>query len=330
MEYSATAVACSNIALVKYWGKRDSRLNLPAVGSISITLDALQTVTTVSFSSQLTRDQLILGNSPADEAKTERVSRFLDIIRDLAGLNMPALVESENNFPTGAGLASSASAFAALALAATSAAGLKMNQAQLSSLARRGSGSAARSVYGGFAEMQKGQLTDGSDACASRLADEKYWDLNVIVAITSESEKQVGSTGGMDHSASTSPYYKDWLLSSDADLTEMRTAIKSKDFTKLGELSEFSCLKMHAVMLSSRPALIYWNAATMAVMNRVRDLRQRGIPVYFTIDAGPQVKLLTLPEFTDRINDEIRTLPGVTRTIVSGLGPDVQLRSTGD
>ena len=330
MESFATAVACSNIALIKYWGKRDARLNLPAVGSISITLDALQTVTTVSFKPDLAADQLLLDNIRAGQDKTERVSKFLDIVRELAGITMAARVESDNSFPTGARLASSASAFAALALAATSAAGLKMHLTQLSALARRGSGSAARSVFGGFAEMHKGQLADGSDAHASPLADDKYWDLRIIVAITSESEKTVGSTGGMDQSAKTSPYYQNWLSSSDQDLSEMRSAIKAKDFNKLGELSEFSCLKMHSVMLSSRPALVYWNAATMAVINRVGELRHQGLPVYFTIDAGPQVKLLTLPEFTKNIVQEIQALPGVTRTIISGLGPGVRLRGDGE
>jgi diphosphomevalonate decarboxylase len=328
MKSTASAVACSNIALIKYWGKRDSHLNLPAVGSISLTLAALQTKTSVTFTPDISRDELILGQQIADETKTHRVSQFLDLIRDLGSISLAGRVVSENSFPTGAGLASSASAFAALALAATAAAGLIMNPAQLSVLARRGSGSAARSVFGGFAEMNKGLLPDGSDAHANQLAAEDYWDLRVLIVITSEAEKKVGSTGGMDLSAASSPYYKDWLLSSDDDLILMREAIKNKDFTKLGELSEFSCLKMHSVMLSSRPALIYWNAATMAVINKVRELRSPGgTPLYFTIDAGPQVKLITLPEFVPQIKRDIETIPGVRRTIESKLGPGVMLRS---
>ena len=325
MSSAALAQAHANIALAKYWGKRDTVLNLPAVGSISITLEALATRTMVQFNKNLARDRLILNGQPADQMKTRRVSKFLDLIRTEAGINDRALVESENNFPTGAGLASSASAFAALALAGSQAAGLTLDQKSLSVMARQGSGSAARSIYGGFCEMQPGQLSDGSDACAIPLAAKNYWDLQVLIAITSEQEKSTGSTDGMQLSAETSPYYKSWVASTHTDLDQMRLAIKDKDFKRLGELSEYSCLKMHAVMLSSRPALIYWNEITMHLINLCRTLRYNGMPVYFTIDAGPQVKLITKPDHVADLKSEINKITGVQRIISSSLGPDAHL-----
>ena len=189
-----TARANSNIALIKYWGKKDERLNTPAVGSISLTLDGLHTTTTVVFEQNLENDILVLNGSPASADEAQRVSRFLDLVRAEAGVSWKARVQSENNFPTAAGLASSASGFAALALAGSRAAGLEMSMAKLSLLARRGSGSAARSVFGGFVEMTAGTRPDGSDSLARQLHEKSHWDIRLIVALTSESSKKTGST----------------------------------------------------------------------------------------------------------------------------------------
>ncbi len=325
MKNSASAVAHSNIALIKYWGKRDSALNLPAVGSISITLDALSTRTKVTFDESLNEDEFILGGRRVRGLKQARVSKFLDLVRTQSRISIFASVTSENNFPTGAGLASSASAFAALALASTEALGLNLPLKQLSVLARRGSGSAARSLFGGFAEMKMGELPDGSDAHAYQIQDENYWDLRVLVAVTTEAEKTYNSTIGMENSAHTSAYYNSWLSTSANDIQEMHQAIASKDFQKLGELSESSCLKMHAVMISTQPALIYWNNVTMIIIHLVQQLRKEGIPVYFTIDAGPQVKLLTLPEYEEKVFTALKTVRGIQKIIPSKLGPDSYL-----
>ena len=248
----ATAIAHSNIALVKYWGKRDIKLNLPAVGSISITLDALSTTTYVEFIPDLIQDMLELNGTQIESKERVRVQKFMDLIRQKAGINDYALIKSENNFPSAAGLASSASAFAALGVAATHAAKLNLSLKDLSILARIGSGSAARSIFGGFVEMQKGLYKNGSDAFAESIADNNYWDLRVLIAITSEREKKTGSTDGMAQSKKTSPYYRNWIATSPKDLSGMRAAIKKKDFQKLGEISEFSCLKMHALDLLER------------------------------------------------------------------------------
>ncbi len=321
----ATARAHSNIALIKYWGKRDSSLNLPAVGSISVTLDALHTTTSVHFSSEWPTDRVELNQAPADEKTTQRVSRFLDIIRQNAHIDERALVLSANNFPTAAGLASSASAFAALALAASTAAGLSVSPAQLSEWARRGSGSAARSIFGGFVEMHKGRRADGRDAVAEPLAAADFWDVRIVIAITSEQAKQTGSTGGMEQSKNSSVYYPAWVDTAEEDLSAMRNALLQKDFTRVGELSEYSCLKMHALALSGQPGLLYWNGVTMDVMHAVRNLRRQGTEAYFTIDAGPQVKVLCLPEHQNTVEEALQQIPGVLRLITTRPGTGAHL-----
>jgi diphosphomevalonate decarboxylase len=321
----AIAKSHSNIALVKYWGKRNEKLNLPAVGSISITLKEIFTLTSVEFQKELKEDILILNNSEAPEIQRKRVSRFLDLIRKEAGFDLPARIESKNNFPTGAGLASSASAFASLALAGIAAAGIEKTETQLSQLARLGSGSAARSIFGGFVEMSKGKQADGSDSIARQIAPEDCWDIRVLIAITSTEAKKTGSTEGMQHSAETSPYYSGWINTSEKDLTEMRQAIKSRDFKTLGEISEYSCLKMHGLMMSSRPGLIYWNSITMECIKLVYDLRKSGVPVYFTIDAGPQVKIICLPDNLNQIKTALSKIDGVKEIISTSLGPGTAL-----
>ena len=324
MTGQASARARANIALVKYWGKRDAALNTPAVGSISVTLDALYTDTRVTFVPDLAADEFWLAGC---RSTVTRISRVLDLVRGhAAGSGLPAarlnaVVSSTNNFPTGAGLASSASGFAALAVAASGAAGLALPDRELSILARHGSGSAARSIFGGFAEMHAGTAADGSDAYAEELLDRAAWPLAVVVAITEHGEKSINSTIGMNESKATSPFYPAWLDSAGDDLAEMRAAIRDRDFARLGELSEYNCLKLHALMLTTRPALIYWNAATVAAMHAVRGLRAQGVPAYFTIDAGPQVKVLCLPGDAVAVQQAMALVPGVHEARISALGP---------
>ena len=321
----ATALAHANIALVKYWGKRDAVLNLPAVGSISMTLKDLHTRTHVEFVPDLPGDRLILNGQDAADREVKRVSQFLDLIRRLAGIEHSALVESINNFPTGAGLASSASGFAALALAAATATNLSLTGEELSRLARQGSGSAARSIYGGFVEMRKGEKPDGSDAVAVQLYDENYWPLEMIILITSGAAKDISSTRGMNLTASTSPYYSSWVQSSEDDLSAMRKALAAKDFEQVGEISEYSCLKMHGLAMSARPGLLYWNGLTVELIHEVRELRKKGMPAYFTIDAGPQVKVLTLPEYAGVLTNHFLSHKGIQSIIHTGVGPSARI-----
>ncbi len=320
-----TAIAHSNIALVKYWGKRDDRLNLPAVGSISITLRDLYTQTWVGFDESLHKDEFILNGQPANQADTGRVTYFLDEIRRSLKERRFARIESKNNFPTGAGLASSASAFAALALAATRALSQDYSPKELSILARKGSGSAARSIFGGFVEMHRGEKKDGSDSFAAQIADENYWPLDVIIAITTQKKKAIGSTAGMKLSEKTSPYYADWIKSSQTDIVGIRKAISQRDFERLTEIAEHSCLKMHGLMLATRPALIYWNSVTIDVIHAVFDLRKNGIPVFFTIDAGPQVKAICEPGYSKQVKSTLESIRGVRRVIHTTVGPDAQI-----
>lgn len=314
----ATAVAHPNIALIKYWGKSDIERNIPAVGSLSITLDGLTTTTAVSFNSDLEEDEFLLGGQAIPEM-SGRVSRCLDLVRERVGAQTRARVESNNDFPTAAGLASSASGFAALVTAADAAMGVNIPQNELADMARRSSGSAARSLFGGFVELR---LTpDGPLPTETRQILKPFdWPLRVAVAVTDAGPKEIGSTEGMVRTERTSPYYAGWVDSSEDDLAEARTAIARRDFEALAEVSESSCLKMHAVMLSARPGLVYWNGATVECIRKVRKLRADGVPVFFTVDAGPQVKAVCPPEEFDRVAAELATVEGVLQVLASGLG----------
>ncbi|WP_376689855.1 diphosphomevalonate decarboxylase [Wenzhouxiangella sp. EGI_FJ10409] len=313
----ATARAGANIALVKYWGKRDQQLNLPAAGSISITLAGLETRTTVVPDPSLEGDRFTLDGA---EQAPGRVSAVLDLLRERAGETAACRVESRNNFPTGAGLASSASGFAALVLAAARAFGLDLSGRELSGLARRGSGSAARSIFGGFVEMDAGRRDDGADAVAHPLLSAGDWPLEVVVAITDSGGKAVGSRDGMNHTMRTSPYYPAWVETVSDDLDKARSAIAARDFEALAEVSEHSALKMHASMLAARPGLIYWNAATLSCIHAVRALRAEGTGVFFTIDAGPQVKAVCLPGQGEQVAAVLRDQAGVAEIVTTALG----------
>lgn len=313
----ATARAGANIALVKYWGKRDQDLNLPAAGSVSVTLAGLQTRTTVTPDPSIRADHFVLDGV---EQSPERVGAVLDLMRELAGETVSCRIESENNFPTGAGLASSASGFAALVTAAARAFDLELSDRKRSQLARLGSGSAARSIFGGFVEMAVGQRSDGSDAVAHPLLAADEWPLEVVVAVTDAGSKSVGSREGMNHTMRTSPYYPAWVKTIDGDLEAARAAIAARDFDALAGVAEHSALKMHASMLAARPGLIYWNPATVACIHAVRALRSGGAGVFFTVDAGPQVKAVCLPGEGERVAELLRGQPGVHDVLVTGLG----------
>jgi len=315
----ATAVAHPNIALVKYWGKADAVRNIPAVGSLSITLDGLTTTTRVRFNPSLDEDRFLLCGRPAPKMEA-RVTSCLDLLRHRTGIETRALVESDNDFPTAAGLASSASGFAALVVAADGALGAGLDTPELADLARQASGSAARSLFGGFVEIALTHGDQGPLPRTEQVLEPSAWPLGVVVAVTDTAPKGVGSTEGMVHTERTSPYYSTWVRSSETDLAEARAAVKRRDFEALADISEFSCLKMHAVMLSARPGLVYWNGATLECIRRVRELRADGVEVFFTVDAGPQVKAVCLAKAQGRVVRELCAVPGVGRILESGLG----------
>jgi diphosphomevalonate decarboxylase len=313
----ATAVAHPNIALVKYWGKADAAQNLPAVGSLSITVEGLATTTTVRFDTALDADRFRLAGRE-EPAMARRVSACLDELRRRAGSSLHAAVESGNDFPTAAGLASSASGFAALVVAADAALGAGLPRPELAELARRASGSAPRSLYGGFVELA---LADSGRRTECRqLLEPAAWPLAVAVAVTARGPKAVGSTAGMLASERSSPYYAAWVASSPADLAAARAAVAARDFEALAAVSEASCLAMHGVMLATRPGLVYWNGTTVACIHLVRGLRAAGVPVFFTIDAGPQLKAVCPPAALARVRHELAAVPGVERVLEGRLG----------
>lgn len=316
----ATAEAQPNIALIKYWGKRNDAENLPATGSLSITLDALKTTMTVDLAGAA-RDSLTV-NGEVSEKMLPRISACLDVI---LGTDRPsANIVSECNFPIAAGLASSASSFAALVVAVNEAAGLSLDRQQLARLAGRASGSAARSLYGGFVELATSEHGIGVES----ILDGPDWPLDVVVAVTERGEKPVGSGDAMKRSASTSPFYASWVDQQAHELDVARQAVAERNFSVLAEISEHNCLKMHSVMWASRPPIVYWNSATLSCMQTVRRLQDDGVPVFFTIDAGPQIKAVCLPEATERVLQELATTPGVETTMRTSLG--VGARVTGN
>lgn len=305
----ATAIAHPNIALVKYWGKRDASLNLPATGSYSLTLAPIRTRTTVHFGQ--TSDRLILNGAEASGRPLARISAFLEMVRALRPGLDGAHVVSDNDFPTAAGLASSSSGFAALALAATHAAGIPRDDQMLSVLARRGSGSAARSLFGGFAQMNPGVHADGRDAFAEARFGPEHWDLRVLFALTTEGEKDMPSTVGMDITTATSPFFQAWCDAVPKAIVAVDDAVRTRDFAALASLAEASALQMHASAIAAVPGVLYWNGVTVDLIHAVRRLRAGGLPVFFTIDAGPHVKVFVEGAYADTARHALLAVPGV-------------------
>ncbi len=320
----ASARSYSNIAFIKYWGNRNDVLCLPENGSISMNLAGAETVTTVRFVEALPDDRLILNEQPQSGDTLARVSRHLDNIRRIAGVGLRAEVISRNNFPTGTGIASSASAFAALTVAACGALGLDLSEQALSALARLSSGSACRSVPGGYVEWHAGYNHDTS--YAESIAPPEHWDLVDLVAIVSEAHKAVGSIGG--HTlAPTSPLQAARVADAERRLDLCRKAILERDFDALAEVAEHDTLMMHAVMMTSRPALIYWLPATLRIMEAVRGWRSDGVPACFTIDAGPNVHVITTAPYREKLTQTLRQIEGVRDVLVARPGGPSELLS---
>lgn len=322
--HTAAAQASPNIAFIKYWGDLDPCLRLPANGSISMNLDGLHTRAQVCFDRALPADQLTINSQPITGLGLERVSDLLEAVRVMAGLRLPAAVTSQNNFPMGAGIASSASAFAALSLAASTAAGLALDEAQLSRLARRGSGSACRSIPGGFVEWQTGQGDE--DSYAFSIAPPTHWGLVDCVAVISHAHKPVGSTEG--HAlALTSPVQAARVGDAPRRLEICRRAIAERDFAAFADIVELDSNLMHAIMITSTPPLLYWQPATLAIMQAVQDWRAAGLPVCYTIDAGPNVHVICLEEASAEVIARLEQIEGVTQVRAARPGGPAHLIS---
>ena len=305
---TASAAAHPNIAFIKYWGNRDQILRIPANGSLSMNLAPLETRTTVSFDTDLKSDQLVLNGQSADEASLHRASALLDRVRALAEIDTFARVTSDNSFPTGAGIASSASAFAALSLAAVTSLGLQLSERQLSALARTGSGSASRSIPGGFVEWKAGNDHDSS--YAETIAPPGHWDLVDFVVLVSREHKAVISSDG-HQLAGSSPLQGARVEDADRRLDICRKALLDADFPTFAEIVELDSTLMHSVMMTSTPSLYYWEPGTLEIMNAVRSWRASGLPVCFTIDAGPNVHLICPASASDAVRRKISALVNV-------------------
>jgi diphosphomevalonate decarboxylase len=320
---SATVRAHANIALAKYWGKADIAKNLPAVPSLSLTLEGMRTTTQVTFAPELEKDELFLSGRPELGKPLARASKLLNEVRGLAGVQTFARVRSHNDFPTASGLASSASGFAALALGAVKALGLELPLERVSAISRAASASAARSLYGGYVEL------GASAEFAVRVAPAEHWSLQMLVAVTSEAAKDTGSTDGMQHTARTSPYYPAWVADAPRLFAEVKAAVLARDFERLAPAVEQSALAMHASMLAASPALIYFRPATLAVIEAVRGLRRSGAAACFTIDAGPHVKVLVEPSAAAAVQRALAGIDGVLRVLESAPGPDAAVLDGG-
>jgi diphosphomevalonate decarboxylase len=321
----ASGVAHPNVALSKYWGKRPGGGNVPAVPSLSVTLAALETRTHVRFDASLENDRLVMNGAIAGAEATARVSALLDRVRLAARDERRAEVRSMNDFPTASGLASSASGFAALAWTAVRAAGLAWSASLVSDLARRSSASAARSVFGGFVELDAGAsgAHESDVLSAHAVAPAGHLPLVVLVCVTTEAQKAISSSDGMRLTMERSPYARAWLDEAPRLHARLRDALLARDFAAVGELAEASSFAMHASAIAAR--LVYWNAATMNALVAVRALRAEGVQAFASIDAGPHVKVLVLEPDVSRARAAMAAAPGVRRVIDSRVGGGARL-----
>ena len=312
---TATASANTNIALIKYWGKADESLMIPTTSSLSLTLDETWTTTTVSFDGgNGDADAVRINGSAPGGTALARVTRFLDLVRERSGVTQRASVTSTSTVPLAAGLASSAAGFAALAAAASRAAGMDLDGRALSRLARRGSGSAARSVFGGLVLWNAGEddATSYAEPIEEPAGDTvSGLDLAMVVVVLSDGRKTISSTRAMKQTMTASPLYPAWVEASREDLRAALEAVRSGDLARLGEVAEANALGMHASMMAARPAIMYWLPRTIEVLHTVRAMRQDGLPAWATIDAGPNVKVLTRGSDAERVAAALRErIPG--------------------
>jgi diphosphomevalonate decarboxylase len=340
---SATAIAPANIAFIKYWGMQDVARTLPYNGSISMNLDACLTTTTVTFDPDLAEDELTLRlyAGPDTDALPQRavgrplarVSAQLGRLRALAGVEWHARVESTNNFPSDAGIASSAAAFAALTLAGVAALGLDLDERELSLWTRRsGSGSACRSIPTGYVEWR---VPDGpfdiatwdAESYAVSLASPEHWALADVVAVVDAGVKKIGSAEN-HQLAATSAYFPARLAELPGRLAATRAAIAGRDLELLGETMEADAVSMHVVCMTSRPPSFYWNSGTMTVIHAVREWRAAGLYSYFTIDAGSNVHVICAAPDRAEIEQRLAALPGVQFVLGNEVGVGAQVVET--
>jgi diphosphomevalonate decarboxylase len=316
---NVTVKTYANIALLKYWGKRDETLFLPTKNSFSLSLDALTTNTTMTFA-HTNQHAITVRNMIPDEKTINPIRSFLDHMRQTFAIKECFSLSTHNTFPTAAGIASSASGFAALTIGINTLCSLGLSQKELSIVARQGSGSAARSIFGGFVWWHKGTNRDGSDSYAQDLFTSTHWpELRVLIVITQAERKSISSRYGMAQTIKTSPRYHQWLEESAKKEQAFITAIAQKDFYTLGVLTEQEWDGFHQSILQSSPCLCYWNQESYALIKHVQQLRENGISCFFTTDAGPQVKIICLEQNSNAIKQSITQNFPTTKIIESGI-----------
>ncbi len=331
MENIVTAIGTSNIALTKYWGKRDEKLILPTHSSISITLDEnLRAKTSLVFSKKIKTDTFYLNGKLQDLNEKEIGEKFqiIDSIRRRAGVKEHVLVVSENNFPTATGLASSAAGMTALVYTAAKALDINLSTKELSMIVRRGSGSACRSVTGGFVRWNVGNRTDGEDSYAEQIADEKYWpEINDLIAIVSEAKKEVSSRSGMRQTVKTSKLYSMRPQLAEQLTKELEEVIRSRDFERLAEITMKDSNNLHAIMLDTYPPIIYLNEGSKEIISAIHELNDsEGKPIAaYTFDAGPNAHIITLDKYKSTVRKRLEEMKSIIRVIESKAGPGPRL-----
>lgn len=296
---------------------------LPQTDSLSLTLNEFYATTSVDFDSDLTADQVIIDGQAVDGKGLAKVSHFLELVRQMSGRHEFAHVDSTNHVPMAAGLASSASAFAALATAASRAAGLDLSRRDLSRLARRGSGSATRSIYGGLVEWHRG--SDDQSSFAEPIMEKVDFPIEMLAILVNTKQKKISSRSGMQSSVTTSPYYPAWRQLVAHDMVEMKQAIADRDIPAIGHIAEENAMRMHALTLSADPAYTYFDADTLTAIRLVQELRKSGVNAYYTMDAGPNVKVIYDRLDRQTILDKLSPVFGRERLVVSQPGPGVTI-----
>lgn len=320
-----TAIGPSDIAFTKYWGRKDEILRLPENGSIAMTLSNLLTTTTVEFAPKYKKDQITINGGGVEAGETERVIKHLDRIRKMANIDLRAKVVSENNFPIGTGLSSSASGFAALTLAASKAAGLNLSEKELSILSRQASGSSCRPIVSGFVEWLDGDTSDTS--YSKQIFPKDWWDIADVVAVVSKEKKEVPTSAG-HAKAQSSPFLKLRLSKMKEKNKLVKRLIKERNFTELGELIEQEALELHTIMLTQYPPLIYWTPETLTIMKLVSHWRTEDIPVYFTINTGQNIHLICQQKDVKKVQGKLKELNFVKNIIVNTPGEGARLSAT--
>lgn len=315
-----TARAFTNIALIKYWGKKNKQLKLPFTNSLSLTLDKFYTDTSSEII-ESKKDIIYLNNTLLDDDQNKRILKYLDDTRKYYGFSEHFKIHSINHVPTSAGFASSASGFAALAASINQTMNLNLNDSQLSILARRGSGSASRSIYGGFVEWIAGDNNDNSYAVP--IDEHPNIDLEVLSVVVNQKAKKISSTNGMEKSVETSPFYPNWVKLVSSETNEIKQAIAQKDIQKIGEIAEHNAMSMHALTLSADPSFTYFEPQTVEIIHLIQDLRKKGIETYVTIDAGPNVKILGTHKSIEKVKSYLNNLSDIT-TVVANIGQGIQ------